>query len=191
MAVEQALQATEQAAATGPAARIAAAIGFATAASLSGTAARLSGTGGFAARFAAAARLAAATIAVEQALQAAQQAAATGLAARIAAARFATAAGLAATARFATASRLTTTTVAVEQTESRSAVGAREHNGGAQDQRRGKETQVHRETPKTNVTGGKHTLMRRAARNRRVRLGRLRMERMSNATSDRRVGKTT
>jgi hypothetical protein len=41
----------------------------------------------------------------------------------------------------------------VEQAEGRGAIGAREHNGGAQDQRRGKETQVHRETPKTNGNG--------------------------------------
>jgi hypothetical protein len=161
--MEQAAEAAEQAATAGLAARLAAAIGFAAAAGfatargLSGTrgfgraAARLSGTGRFATAarlFAAAARLAAAVVvAVEQAAEAAEHAATAGLAAR-----FATTIGFTAAAGFAAASRFAAAT-AMTAEEGRGARSAAENNGDAQGERQVSKT-VHRETPKTNVTGG-------------------------------------
>lgn len=163
--MEQAAEAAQDAAATGLAARFAAArfatargftatAGFATARSFgSATAARLSGaaglfgttTAGFAAAglFAAARLAAAIVVALEQAEQAATAATA---------------------ARIATTRRLTTTMVTAE--ERRSAVGVGQ--SGAQDQRHNSKTKVHLETPTNTETGrGKHFWVHRAKQTRR------------------------
>lgn len=143
VAMAQAAQATQDRAAAARAAGLAAAAVFAATARL-GTAARLSGAAGLfgttTARFATTGRFAAAIVAMEQV----EQAAAVATAGR--------------TARLATTGRLAATTAAMAQEAKagRSAVGAREHHGGAQDKRQ-TNTSVHRRLLTETETGGEHT----------------------------------
>jgi hypothetical protein len=148
--VEQTAQAAQDAAAAGLAARIAAArlattARLTTAAGLSGaTTARLfdSGAAGFfsttAARFAATSFFAATRLAAIMLVEQVEQAAAVTAAAVVA-----------------------TATTMTE--ESRSAIGARQHRGNAQDQRHQTKTNVHRGDSYTNSNGEGNTRLRHAA----------------------------
>ena len=138
--MEQAAEATQDAAATGLAARFAARI--TTARGFGGaTTARLSGAAGLfgttTAGFATAGRFAAARFAAIMLAEEVEQAAAMTAAARITTTR-----------------RLTTTMVTAE--ERRGAIGIRQ--GGAQDQRHNSKTKVHLTTPTNTVTGEGNTL---------------------------------